>query len=133
MIRTESQIRVRYQETDAMGIVYHGNYLTWFEIARIEMLDTLGIPYKSLEDQGFMLPVLEAHARYLAPARFDDRLTIACLIKDMPRLKIRIEYEVSCQDKLLTTGHTLHAFMDKDGYPIKPPESFMRVLKESFA
>lgn len=132
MITHRSQIRVRYQETDGMGIVYHGNYLTWFEVARIDMLDALGLPYRTLEDRGFRLPVLEANARYHAPARFDDRLEIFCSIQALPRVKIRIDYIVTRNDKKLTTGYTLHAFMDDSGFAIKPPDCFMDALRPHF-
>lgn len=115
-----------------MGITYHGNYLTWFEIARIEMLDGLGIPYRELEAQGYMLPVLEAYARYHAPSRFDDRLSLSCSIAELPRVKIRIDYAITRDGKKLTTGHTQHAFMDRDGFAIKPPECFMSAIRDAF-
>lgn len=113
-----------------MGIAYHGNYFTWFEVARIEMLESLGLPYRELEADGYLLPVLEAHARYGTPARFDDLLTIDCSIAEMPRVKIRIDYIVRRGDTQLTTGHTLHAFMDRDGYALKPSERFLTTLRE---
>ncbi len=132
MLQNTSEIRVRYQETDAMGIAYHGNYLTWFEIARINLLDTLGIPYRELEKQGYLLPVLEAQARYFLPSHFDERLQITCMIAEMPRVKIRIEYIVTREEKRLTNGYTLHAFMDRNGCAIKPPDCFISALKPHF-
>ena len=72
MIKHTTDIRVRYQETDAMGISYHGNYLSWFEVSRVSMLDSIGQPYYELESQGFHLPVIEAYAKYVAPSYFDS-------------------------------------------------------------
>ena len=77
-----------------MGIVYHANYFTWFEIARIDLLDSVGCPYKALEKEGFLLPVLEINARYQAPAGFDDVLDVEATISEVPRVKIRIDYRV---------------------------------------
>ncbi|MFT5837368.1 MAG: acyl-CoA thioester hydrolase, partial [Candidatus Azotimanducaceae bacterium] len=74
MIHTISTIRVRYAETDRMDVVYHSNYLIWFETARIQMLDQIGIPYREIEARGLFLPVLTVSAEYKRPARFDDRI-----------------------------------------------------------
>ena len=82
MIRTETTIRVRYVETDAMGFVHHANYLSWFELARIEMLDAINLSYKELETAGYYLPVLGAAITYRKPAYFDDRLKVVCYVRD---------------------------------------------------
>ena len=132
MIQTSSNIRVRYQETDAMGIVYHANYLTWFEIARVDMLDQLGVPYQGLEAQGYLLPVLEASLKYKKPAKFDDRLTVTCSIRELPSVRITVDYEVLRGNERLVTGSTMHAFIGKDGYPVKPPDAFMEKVSEHF-
>ena len=94
MIHTISQIRVRYAETDRMDVVYHSNYLVWFETARILMLDEIGIPYLEIEARGLRLPVLTATAEYKRPARFDDRLEIHLFMREKPRARFRFEYEV---------------------------------------
>lgn len=133
MITAETQIRVRYAETDAMGVVYHANYLAWFEMARIEMLDKMGIPYKSLEEEGYLLPVLDAQLAYKSPARFDDRLTIEAKITEPPRMKIAIEYAVRRDDTLLCTGKTVHAFLTKNLLPTRPPKRFVELAKGYFA
>lgn len=115
-----------------MGIVYHANYLTWFEIARVDMLDKLGVPYRDLEAQGYLLPVLEASLKYKKPAIFDDRLTVTCTIRELPSVRITIDYEVLRGGERLVVGSTMHAFIGKDGYPVKPPDAFMETLNEHF-
>ncbi|MEY4003920.1 MAG: Acyl-CoA thioester hydrolase YbgC, partial [Verrucomicrobiota bacterium] len=94
MIESRTQVTVRYAETDMMGVVYHGNYLPWFEVGRTTLLKELGLPYRQLEEEGFRLPVLEVSARYLRPAVYDDTVTIVTRLHDRPLLRIRLEYEV---------------------------------------
>ncbi len=132
MIESKSRIRVRYAETDKMGVVYHGNYFTWFEVARIELLDSLRVPYRELEEEGYLLPVIEANAQYLQPARFDDVLEVCCRIESMPRLKIRIVYEVYRDETLLVTGSTLHAFVNEKGKVLKPPSRLIVAMETHF-
>ena len=131
MIRTESTIRVRYVETDAMGFVHHANYLAWFELARIEMLDSVNLSYKTLEEEGFLLPVLGATVSYKKPAFFDDELTIVCKVDQAPRLRIHINYEVLRGETLLSTGSTEHAFINREGQPIRPPKHFIETFKSA--
>jgi len=130
MISAEVGIRVRYQETDQMGVVYHGNYFTWFEVARIELLDQLGCPYRELEKNGYLLPVLHCEAKFKKPARFDDRLTIEVRIKEPPTAKIRINYQVIRGEELLCTGNSTHAFMDNKGKLTRPPAAFLEKTRE---
>ena len=132
MIRSQTTLRVRYVETDNMGVVYHGNYFAWFEVGRVHLLDELGFPYKELEAQGYLLPVLEAHATFKNPARFDDRVTVACVIPEAPRARVRLEYEVTLGEKRLVTGYTVHGFMSPDGRAMKPPEAFLRKIEAAF-
>ena len=80
MLYATTEIRVRYAETDKMGVVYHANYFVWFESVRIQLLDDLGLPYNDLEERGYFLPVLECRAKFLQPAHFDDRLTVTVAI-----------------------------------------------------
>lgn len=129
MIRTESKIRVRYGETDAMGFAHHANYVIWFEAARIEMLDRIGLAYRDLEASGYFIPVLEVKVSYRSPAFFDDRLTIACIVKEEPRVRFHIEYEVRRGETLLATGSSAHAFIDKSAKPIRPPQEFRNTMK----
>lgn len=109
MYTSETRVRVRYSETDAMGVVYYGNYATYFEVARVEAIRQLGISYKDLEDMGIIMPVVELHAKYLRPARYDDLLTIRTILKEFPN-QHRIEFfqEVYNEEgKQLTIGRVV--------------------------
>ncbi len=132
MIESRTQVTVRYAETDMMGVVYHGNYLPWFEVGRTTLLKELGLPYRQLEEEGFRLPVLEVSARYLRPAVYDDTVTIVTRLHDRPLLRIRLEYEVKRGEELLATGHTVHAFIDREGRPVRPPASAVAVFNAAF-
>lgn len=132
MLSTSADIRVRYAETDAMGVVYHGNYLPWFEIARIALLDKAGISYRDLDAEGFLLPVLEANLKYIAPARFHDLVTVTATMAELPRVRIHIDYEVSIAGKVITRGHTIHAFMNREAQAIKPPAFVIERLRDAF-
>jgi acyl-CoA thioester hydrolase len=133
MIESRSQITVRYAETDMMGIVYHGNYLPWFEVGRTTLLKECGFPYRELEAQGYLLPVIEVGVKYQRPARYDDTLTIITRLKERPALRIRLEYEVRRGEELLVTGFTAHAFINKSGEPVRPPAALTARMKELFA
>jgi len=133
MIQTRESVRVRYAETDQMGFAYHGNYLPWFEIARTTLLREHGLPYRDLETQGYFLPVLEVQLKYRKPAFYDDVLTIVASLPEKPVLKIQIRYEVFRGEELLATGQTLHAFIDKSGKPVRPPQSFVQRMDALFA
>ena len=122
----EATTRVRYAETDQMGVVYHGNYFTWFEIGRVELCRELGFEYKQmeLEDDSFIV-VAEAHCRYKRPARFDDVLTIRTRVTQSQRRTLRFGYEILNQaDELLATGETLHVICDSRGRPKSLPEKY---------
>lgn len=128
MIKESVNIRVRYQETDRMGIAYHGNFLTWFEVARVSLLDRVGYPYRELEKQGYYLPILEVYTKYELPAYFDDCLKVTATTKKNFRLRIRIDYEITREDKRLASGHTLHVFVNKKGQPVKPSAALIEHL-----
>jgi acyl-CoA thioester hydrolase len=130
MIITRAQVTVRYAETDMMGIVYHANYLPWFEVARTQLLREHGFPYRQLEADGYRLPVLEVSAKYLRPALYDDTLTIVATIRERPLLRIRIDYEIFREEELLVTGHSVHAFCDLKGRPTRPPAAFVARMNE---
>ena len=104
------KIRVRYAETDQMGFVYYGNYATYFEVARVEMLRSLGFTYKKLEGEGVILPVLEFTIKYIRPAYYDDLLSIKTTIRELPSARIRFFYETFKfrNEKLLHRQPTLH-------------------------
>ena len=132
MISARAQITVRYAETDMMGIVYHANYLPWFEVARTQLLREQGLPYRQLETDGYRLPVLEVAAKYRRPALYDDTLTIVATIREKPLLRIRIDYEVFRGDELLATGQSAHAFCDLTGRPTRPPAAFVARMNALF-
>ena len=132
MICARAQITVRYAETDMMGIVYHANYLPWFEVARTQLLREQGFPYRQLETDGYRLPVLEVAAKYRRPALYDDTLTIVATLREKPLLRIRIDYEVFRGDELLATGQSAHAFCDLAGRPTRPPAAFVARMNALF-
>ncbi len=132
MIVSRSQIVVRYAETDMMGVVYHGNFLPWFEVGRTTLLKEMGIIYRQLEADGYRLPVLEVAVKYQRPALYDDTITIVTTLREKPLLRIRLDYEVRRGDELLATGHTIHAFIDLAGKPVRPPASVVAVFDGAF-
>jgi len=129
----DTQIRVRYAEADRMGYVYYGNYATFFEVARTEMLRSLGFTYKGWEDSGIILPVREFHIRYYAPAYYDDLLTIRTILKELPAARISFHHEVYNEDGLkLCTGKLDLVFVDqKTGRPRRAPEEFLQAINSS--
>lgn len=133
MIRSHARVVVRYAETDMMGVVYHGNYLPWFEVGRTTLLKEIGLPYRQLEADGFRLPVLEISARYLRPALYDDTIEIVTTLRHRPLLKIHLHYEVRRDDELLATGESVHAFVDRNGKPVRPPPNAVLALQAAFA
>jgi acyl-CoA thioester hydrolase len=123
-----AEIRVRYADTDKMGVVYYGKYFEYFEVARTEMLREYGLPYADLEASGYMLPVSEASARYFKGARYDDLLRITCKMPHRASPKLEITYEVRRNDdnELLATGETTLVFVDaKTGKPTRPPKMYI--------
>src|SRR3989338_4781682 len=118
------QTRVRYAETDRMGISYYANYLVWFEAARTEYFRALGFVYSEFEKQGILLPVAEACCRYLSPSSYDDILTVRTLVSQMRQSSIRFEYQVLKNEdaKPIATGYTIHVFSNQSLKPIRIPE-----------
>lgn len=127
-----SFVKVRYAETDQMGVVHHGNYAQYLEIARIEWLEELGISYKSMEENGMMLPVYSMEFRFLKPATFGDELEIVTRLKKLPNVKIEFNYEVFNKvGVLLTQASTVLVFMDsKTRRPVRCPEYILEKLKD---
>lgn len=122
----EINIRVRYAETDQMGVVYHGNYAQYFELGRVEWLRNLGLSYKSMEEEGVMLPVVSLTMNYKKAARYDDQLTVKTILKNQSGVKIEFEYEIYNEaSELLTIGSSVLVFVDaKSGRSITPPKYF---------
>jgi acyl-CoA thioester hydrolase len=123
MTRT-STIRVRYAETDKMGVVYHSNYFVWFEIGRTDWLRETGLTYRDMEADGIRLPVIEAHCEYRQGARYDDDVAIRTRATKLSPVRIQFDYEATrlADGVLLATGHTVHATIDGDGRPVRMPE-----------
>ena len=127
----EVEIRVRYSETDQMGVVYHGSYVPYFEIGRVEWLRNKGISYKSLEESGIALPIVSMHLNYKKPARYDDLLTVKTKFKNYSAVKIEFDCELWSEKKeLLTTAHFILVFVNtKTGKPIIPPKYIIDIME----
>lgn len=130
MKKFSTNIRVRYGETDQMGVVYHGNYATYFEVARTEWLRNVGVTYKNLEDNGIMLPVISLAFNFLKSAKYDDMLSISVFLKKRPLVKIEFDYEIYNQNKeKISTGNSVLAFINmKTNKPIKCPDYIIKKL-----
>lgn len=129
MISVDYITRVIYADTDMMGRVYYGRYYEYFEAARSHLLRELGLPYSEIEKDGYYLPVLESHCEYKNPATFEDELIIRTMLKTMPRSTLRVDYEVIKGSDIAAIGHTVHAFLNRDGRAVKPPAAFRKALE----
>ncbi len=128
-------IRPRYEETDQMGVIYHGNYITWFEQARSGFFRALGYSYKRLEDEGFWIPVIEVGCKYFAPATYDEEVYVKTSVESYGGVRIQLKYEVYdvATDTLLVEGFTKHATTNKKLKPVslkkKTPELYNMLIK----
>ena len=132
MIRHRTRLRVRYADTDQMKHVYHGRYFEYFEYARTELLRSLGLPYARFEEMGFLLPVIEAFARYQRAARYDDELDVVTTMRDIPVARIRLDYEVYRvgERDLLADGYTVHSFVNAStARPTRAPAQFLEIIE----
>lgn len=125
-----TEVRVRYADTDQMGVAYNGNYLVWFEIGRTEFLREKGLAYKNLEDMGFMLPVIESFVKYLKPIHYDEVIIIKTSFGEKPSIRLKMSYEIIREGKLMATGYTLHVFTDRDMKPVRPPGNVLKLMNE---
>ena len=118
-----SRVRVRYAETDRMGVVYYANYLVWFEVGRTEWLRQVGWSYREMEEEGVALPVIAAHCEYRQPARYDDEIEIRTRASALSPIRVRFDYELVRQSDalVLAEGHTVHATLDTAGRPCRIP------------
>jgi acyl-CoA thioester hydrolase len=132
-IVNESRIRVRYAETDQMGVVYHANYLVWFEVGRVELLRQLGFAYKEMEEQdNCFIAVVDVHCRYKSPARYDDEITVRTWLKNIRESVIQFGYELVRQDgTLLAEGGTTHIVADAQMQKTSLPEKYMKVFRQA--
>lgn len=133
MIKYYSTIRVRYSETDQMGVVYHGNYAQYFEIGRTEWLRSLGITYKNMEKTGIMLPVISLNCNFKKSALYDDELTIVTCLKKTPGVKIEFDYEITNQhNEIICIGSTALAFINSTTKrPIRCPKYILEKIPET--
>jgi acyl-CoA thioester hydrolase len=125
-----STLRVRYAETDKMGVVYYANYLVWFEVARAELLRSLGWTYREMEHAGVSLPVIEAHCEYHRPARYDDELEVRTEGRMLSPVRMEFLYEVVRRDDqmLSASGRTVHAAVNLHGRPCRLPDRIREVF-----
>ena len=130
MISNYTSFRIRYGETDQMGVVYHGNYAQFLEIGRIDWLRSLDISYKNMEENNIILPVISLQCNFKKSAEFDDEITVKTTLKKIPTVKIEFEYKITKQkNELLTTGNTVLAFINKTTKkPMRCPEYILEKL-----
>ena len=135
MLDFTTQIRVRYADTDQMQFVYNGKYSEYFEVGRAEMMRSIGLPYHTMEMNGYMLPLLELKVMYKNPAYYDDLLHVRAFVKEIPVLKVHIDYEIFRNDEkiLVAQGYTEHIFMKKESRKaVRPPDFFVNAIKPFF-
>jgi len=133
MIKHVSSIRTRYADTDQMKFVYYGKFFEYFEQGRSDLLRGIGVPYPQLEEMGFLLPVIEAHASYKKAARYDDLLNVVTYLREVPVARVRLDYEVfrEGEDDVLAEGYTIHTFVNAaTGKPSRAPAQFLEVVEK---
>lgn len=135
MVISETQVRVRYAETDQMGFAYYGNYAAWYEVGRADAMRKLGMTYREMEEKGIIMPIVVMTSKYLRPARYDDLLTIKTIVKEMPGSRMHFFYEVSNEEgELINAAETILAFVKKDsGRPCMAPDWFLEPLRKAMA
>lgn len=126
----ETHLRVRYQETDNMGVVYYANYFVWFEVARTEYLRSVGISYKQLEDRGMFLMVASASCEYKSPAKYDDVVRIETWIPKMKNSSLQFQHRLFVGERLIATGESVHVFTNTFGKPIRIPDEIRELYHE---
>lgn len=134
MFTHSTKIRVRYADTDQMGYMYYGNYAEFYEVGRVEMLRSLGLTYKSMEESGIIMPVTELKCKYIKPAFYDEEITVKVIMETMPSVRIHFRYELSNEkDELINLGETTLVFIrQENNRPCYPPDDFLNKLKVHF-
>ncbi len=123
-------MRVRYAETDQMGVVYYANYFVWFEVARTDWLRAAGLTYRELEADGVLLPVIDARCAYRSPARYDDALTVATVARVVSPARLAFDYEITGPSSaLVAVGSTVHATIDRTGRPMRLPARLKELIR----
>jgi acyl-CoA thioester hydrolase len=128
-----TKLRVRFAETDAMQVVYYAEYFVWFEVARTELFRAMGMPYSVIaRKRGFHTPVVQAHADYKSPARYDDEVAVRVWVSKVGTSSLRLEYEVTKLpgEGLLCTGHTVNVLIGEDGKPMEIPADIRKKLSD---
>jgi acyl-CoA thioester hydrolase len=130
VLESTSQLRVRYVETDQMGVVHHAAYLSWMEVGRTDFLRDRGIPYRELEERGFRMPVLGVEIRYLQPARYDDEILVKARLASSGGVRFAFEYDVvrAADGAVLARGRSEHAATDHSGRPRRLPKDLMEQI-----
>jgi acyl-CoA thioester hydrolase len=125
------ETRVLYADTDQMGVAYHGTFFRWFEAGRATYMRRRGSSYRDIEQNGLQLPVVEAHASYLKPARYDEVLTIRAWVGELGLAQLRFEYEITRDGQSLVRGFTRHASVGRDGRPVRLPDAVRKSLSSA--
>jgi acyl-CoA thioester hydrolase len=133
LVVSESRLRVRYAETDQMGVVYHSNYFIWFEIGRVELMRQLGVSYREMEQEGCLIAVVDAHCRYKSPARYDDELIVRTHLKNVRESLVHFSYELLRvgEEAVLAEGDTTHIVIDKEMNVVSLPEKYIAVFRRA--
>ena len=131
MIYYDEKIRVRYKDTDQMGIVHHSNYIVYYEAARVAALRAWGMPYDEMERNGIISPILEIGSKYILPAHFDEEITVRVIVEEMPRVRLKVRYELYNEEgALINTGHTWLGFLSGETRrPSRVPEYVIEKMK----
>lgn len=130
MYSITTSIRVRYADTDQMRGVYNGRYLEYFEVGRAELMRSLGLTYRQFEESGFMLPLTEAYAKYIRQVQYDDVIEVVATLREIPKARLRIDYEILRGKEKMTEGFTVHSFIDaRSGRPVRAPKMFLDLLE----
>ena len=133
MIQYDHPVKVYYKDVAQMGIVYYSRYFEYFEEARTELLNSIGLDVTSIENQGIQLPVIESHCEYLKGAKFEQDLIIKTAILDIPKARLKIDYKVykDHSNELLVKGYTVHAFMNQSGRAIRIPGLVLNTIQDN--
>ncbi len=132
-LKNTTQIRVRYADTDKMGFVYNGVYLTFFEVGRTELMRAFCLPYIEFEQKGYFLPLIESNVKYISPAHYDDLLDIETTYITEYKPIIKFDYRILLGNDIISNGYTIHTFINSQTHkPVKPPSFFWNKLNETY-
>jgi len=133
MLENRMQFRVRYVETDQMGIAHHSNYFAWFECGRAELMRELGYTYAEMEKEGILMPIVEVHCKYIRSAHYDDLLELRTIVDGLPKARIKLSYVITRVEtgEKIAEGDTTLAFLNENRKPIRAPKKFLNVIKKN--